>query len=131
MILVTHLPVFLMVASVFTLILIQLTSVQVASSMLWVIRVLAHMTQVCSIAHMFLFRWFVQLILTASSQRLASRPVMVWSPIHSFNWTELATSTLTRTTTIVALRLLTLCNLNNRRVVLERGTSVPLFYFDK
>ena len=45
---------------------------------LLVIRALHLMTQVCSIAHTFLFRWFVQLERTPSSLRSDLRLVTVW-----------------------------------------------------
>jgi len=74
-----------MVSSEFTLTPIQQTSLLTTSlptleisTMLLVIRVLPLMMQVCSTAHTFLFRWFVQLERTPSSPRLASRPDMVW-----------------------------------------------------
>jgi len=53
------------------------------SSTLSVIRVLAHMTLVCSIAHMYLYRWYVPLARTPSSLRSALRPVTEWLLTHS------------------------------------------------
>jgi hypothetical protein len=70
----------------YTSILIQvdITPVQtVVSTTLLVIRVHLLMTQVSSTAHMYPFRWYVQLVRTPSNQKLASRPVMVWLPTHS------------------------------------------------
>ena len=74
-----------MVSSEFTLTHILLTwllttllATLVTSTMLLVIRVPPLMMQVCSTAHMYLCRWYVQLERTPSSLRLASRPDMVW-----------------------------------------------------
>jgi FlaG/FlaF family flagellin (archaellin) len=54
-----------------------LQTVLLTSITLQVIRVLHLMTQVSSTAHMYLSRWYVQLVRTPSSLRSASRPVMV------------------------------------------------------
>ena len=64
----------------------NLTSVMellVTSTTLLVIRVLHLMMLVSSIAHMFLSKWFVPLVRTPSSLRLALRPVMVMLLTHS------------------------------------------------
>jgi len=53
-----------------------------ANSLLLVTKVLTLMMLVCSTAHTFLFRWFVLLVRTPSSPRLASRPDMVWLLTH-------------------------------------------------
>ena len=53
------------------------------STTLLVIRVLHLMTQVCSTAHTFLFRWFVQLERTPSNLRSDSRLVTVLLLTHS------------------------------------------------
>ena len=82
--LVTHLLVFYKVSIVYTSILILLTlvvllklltQVLVISTMLLVIRVLHLMMLVCSTAHMFHYRWFVQLERIVSNQKLALRLV--------------------------------------------------------
>ena len=70
------------VSIVSTSILIRQTLLLTSTTLL-VIRVLHLMTQVCSIAHMYLCRWYVPLVRTASSPRLALRPVMVLLPTHS------------------------------------------------
>ena len=85
MTLVTPSLVFCKVSIVFISILIRQTLVLlvlVLSTTLLVIRVLHLMTQVCSIALTFLFRWFVQLARTPSSLRLALRPVTVLLLTH-------------------------------------------------
>ena len=74
------------IASISILILqtsLLLMALQVTSTTLLVIRVLRLMTQVCSIAHTFLSRWFVPLVRTPSSLRSASRPATVWLLTHS------------------------------------------------
>jgi len=53
------------------------------STTLLVIRVLHLMTQVSSTAHMYLSRWYVQLVRTPSSQKSDLRPATAWSLIHS------------------------------------------------
>jgi len=80
MTLVTPSLVFCKVSIVFISILIRQTLVLlvlVLSTTLLVIRVLHLMTQVCSIAHTFLCRWYVPLARTPSSLRSALRPVTV------------------------------------------------------
>ena len=52
------------------------------STMLLDIKVLHLMMLVSSTAHMFHYKWFVQLVRTASSPKLVSRPVMVWLLTH-------------------------------------------------
>jgi hypothetical protein len=71
----------LLVSIVYTSILILQTPLPISTTLL-VIRVLHLMTQVCSIAHTFLSRWFVPLVRTPSNPRLASRPVMVLLLTH-------------------------------------------------
>ena len=63
---------------------IQLTHQQVVSSTMFVdTKVLHLMTLDCSTAHMFHYRWFVQLERTPSNQKLDLRPATVWSQTHS------------------------------------------------
>ena len=109
--------VFCKVSIVYTSILILLTlpllTQQAATSTtLLVIRVLHLMTQVCSIAPTFLFRWFVQLARTPSSPRLALRPATAWSQTHSLKEPPLAqvASELTATATTEELQLRTSCD---------------------
>jgi len=87
MTLVTPSLVFCKVSIAYTSILILQTSPLltlrvVTSTTLLVIRVLHLMTLVCSIAHTFLFRWFVQLARTPSNQKSDSRPATAWSRTH-------------------------------------------------
>ncbi len=78
-----------------------------------VIRVLPLMTQVCSTAHTFPFKWFVLLERTPSSPKLDLRPATVLFPTHSPKEPRthaVVNSSLTRTATIVALPLRTSCD---------------------
>jgi len=113
--------VFCKVSIVYTSILILQTSVllvltlqpiAVLSTMSSVIRVLPLMMQVCSIAHTFLFRWFVQLVRIPSNPKSALRPVMVLpltpsqkEPIRVWD-----ASVSTATVTTEELRSRTLCD---------------------
>jgi len=92
-----------------------------------VIRVLLLMTQVCSIAPMYLFRWYVQLARTPSSPKLASRRATAWllTPSHRALAKVLAHLPLTLTATIVAFALRTSCDQYSQE--LNRGSSDPLF----
>jgi len=132
MTLVTPSLVFCKVSIVFISILIRqtsplLTQVQATSTTLLVIRVLHLMTLVSSIAHTFLSKWFVPLVRTPSSPRLALRPDMVWSPTHSLKVqpqaTEHCKSTPTVTTDVLLLR--TSCDLNSQGYT--GGSKDPLF----
>ena len=82
MMLVTPSQVSLLVSIVYTSILILQTLLQ-TSTTLSVTKVLHLTTQVCSIAHTFLSRWFVPSVRTPSSLRSASRLVMVLLLTHS------------------------------------------------
>ena len=82
MTLVTPSLVFCLVSIAYISILIRQTY-HLTSTTLLVIRVLHLMTQVCSIAHTFLCRWYVLLERTPSSLRLALRPVTGSLLIHS------------------------------------------------
>ena len=79
---VTPSQVYLLVSTESTLTHIPLTELPISITLL-VIRVLHLMTQVCSTAHTFLFRWFVQLERTPSSLRSDSRLVTVLLLTHS------------------------------------------------
>src|SRR6056300_1452996 len=83
------------------------------STTLLVIRVLHLMTQVCSIAHTFLSKWFVPLVRTPSSLRSALRPVMVLLLTHLLKVQTLAQVVCwsTRTVTTDVLLLRTSCDL--------------------
>jgi len=118
--------VFLTVASVFTSIHTQ--SVVITS--LLVIRVHQHSTLVSSTAHTFLFRWFVQLTRTASSQRSASRHVTEWLQTHSQKVLQSALVLLQRilTSTIVELSLTTLCNKEPGQPVAYKGSFGSPFF---
>jgi hypothetical protein len=48
-----------------------------------VTKALQLLTLVCSIAHTFHCKWFVQLVKILSNQKLDSRLVTVWSQTHS------------------------------------------------
>jgi len=129
MTLVTLSLVFLMVAYVF--ISIHTQSVVTISPL--VIRAPQHSTLVSSIAHTFLFRWFVQLTRTASNQRLASRHVTEWSQTHSLKVLQPVLVLLRRilTSTIVELSLTTLCNIKiGSTDYLKRRLRVPFFYIN-
>jgi len=109
--------VFCKVSIVYTSILMLLTLPLVmvpveTSTTLLVIRVLHLMTLVSSIAHTFLFRWFVQLEQTPSSPRLASRPATVLLLTHSLKVSpqEPVLLPLTRTATTEELLLKTSCD---------------------
>ena len=125
MTLVTPSLVFCKVSIVYTSILIPPTLL-LLSTMLLVIRVLHLMTQVCSIAHMFLSRWFVPSVRTPSSPRLASRPVTVLLLTHSQKELPQVSedSASTQTVTTEESRLLTSCDLFSH---ISRGPSGPLF----
>jgi len=117
--------VFSKVSIVYTSILIQQTLIR-ASTTLLVIRVPAHMTQVSSIAHTFLSRWFVPLVRTPSSLRSASRPVMVSLQTHLQKAPTLVSedSSQTPTVTTEESRLQTSCDSFTTQ---SRGSSDPLF----
>jgi len=72
----------LLVSSAYTLTHTLLTIRQISTTLL-VIRVPAHMMLVSSTAHMFLSKWFVPLVRTPSSLKLALRPDMVLLQTHS------------------------------------------------
>ena len=126
---VTHSLVFSKVSIVYTSILILQTPelAPLTSITLLVIRVLHLMTQVCSIAHTFLSRWFVQLARTPSSQKLASRRATAWllTPSHRAMHKVLAHSPLTLTATTEEFALRTSCDSYSQE--LSRGSSDPLF----
>ena len=82
MTLVTPSLVFLLVSIASTLIHIRQTLL-LRSTTLSVIRVLHLMTQVCSIAHTFLCRWYVPSVRTTSSQKLDLRLATVLLLTHS------------------------------------------------
>jgi len=92
--------------------LLQVTLQMVTSTTLLVIRVLHLMTQVCSTAHTFLFRWFVQLVRTPSSPKLASRPVTGLLLTHSLKeqMQVVVPSRSTKTVTTDVLQLRTSCD---------------------
>jgi len=117
MTLVTPSLVFSKVSIVYTSILIPptsplLTQQTVTSITLSVIREPTLMTLDSSTAHMYLSRWYVPLVRTPSSPRLASRPAMVSLLTHSQKEPTRvsALSRSTRTATIVALLLRTSCD---------------------
>jgi len=114
-----------------TSILILQTSLLTSTTLL-VTKVLHLTTQVCSIAHTFLSRWFVQLARTPSSQKLASRRATAWllTPSHRARHKVLAHSLLTLTATIVAFALRTSCDSYSQ----ELSKEVPfwdLFFYAK
>jgi len=88
-----------------------LQTVLIFSITLQVIRDLLLMMQVCSIAHTFHYRWFVQLERIPSSQKLDLRLATAWSQTHSLKDLLLVLvalrPTLTYTTDVYKLR--TLC----------------------
>ena len=95
-----------------------------------VIRVLLLMTQVCSIAHMFLSRWFVPSVRTPSNQKSDSRPATVSSRTPSQKepskvWDA---SWSTRTATIVALLSRTSCDPFGSHRSSEGGLRTPSFF---
>src|SRR5210317_99668 len=73
----THLLVFLTAVTEFTL-----THMRVVTTWLLAIKVLLHSMQVFSTAHTFLYRWFVRLVRTPSSQKSALRLATAWLQIH-------------------------------------------------
>ena len=83
----------------------------VTSTMLLVTKVLHLTMQVCSIAHTFLYRWFVQWERTPSSQKSGLRLVMVWLLTHLLKdlHKDLVLLQLTLTVTTEELLLQTLC----------------------
>ena len=98
------------------------------SSSSLVIRVLPLMMLVCSIAHTFLSRWFVQLVLTPSSPKSDLRHATAWFLIHSLKarlpfpipiLLLVVTSTPTSTTDVFVL--LTSCDITS-----HRSTQTPL-----
>jgi len=110
-----------------TLFLVQQAMVSITSS---VIRVLHLMTQVCSIAHTFLSRWFVLLVRTPSSQKSDLRPATAWSLIHSLVLTKepiLVLSSLTTTVTTEESRLQTSCDPFHIKFL--RGFFGTLFFY--
>ena len=111
MMLVTHLLVFFKVSTEYTLTHI-LQPVLLSSTMLLDTKVHHHTTQDYSTAHMFHYRWFVQLVRTPSSQKLDLRPDMVWLQTHSLKELieVLVESRQIVTDTIRELQLQTLCN---------------------
>ena len=70
------------------------------------------MTQDYSTAHMYLYKWLEQLDKTHSSQKLVSKPDMVWLLTHSQKEQHkvLVVFQLTVTVTTEELQLQTLCN---------------------
>jgi len=116
------------VSIVSTSILIRQTLLLTSTTLL-VIRVLHLMTQVCSIAHTFLSRWFVPLVRTASSPRLALRPVTVSLLTHLQKAPMLVwvVSVLTATATTEELLLRTSCDLYSHELI--RGSFGTLFFY--
>ena len=102
----------------------------IPTTMLLVIRVLPHMTQVSSTAHMYPSRWSDQLVLTPSNQKLDLRLATVWLLTHSlFSLTVLLTLRhllLHATSTIVVLELRTSCD--SRSQINTRGTERSPFF---
>jgi len=98
------------------------------STTLLVTRVLPLTTQVCSIAHTFLFRWFVPLARTASSQKLDSRPATVSLQTHlrKVQTKVLVLLRATPTATTVALPSRTSCDINSQEFT--QGPSRVLFF---
>jgi len=128
MTLVTPSLVFCKVSIVFISILILQTSLLTSTTLL-VIRVLHLMTQVCSIAHMFLSKWFVPLVRTPSSQKLALRPVMVLLPTHSLKEppSPLDAWQLTETVTTEESRFKTSCDPSDSQDHTQRGICPSFF----
>jgi hypothetical protein len=98
------------VSTRYTSIHIRLTYL-LSSTMSSAIRVKILMMLVSSTAHMFLSKWFVPLVRTPSSLRLASRPVMEWLQTHSLRVLAKvqALSVLTLTVTTEEYKLPTSC----------------------
>jgi len=126
MTLVTPSLVFCKVSIVYTSILI-LQTLLLTSTTLLVIRVLPLMTQVSSTAHTFLSKWFVPLVRTPSSPRLASRPVTVLLLTHSQKEPPLVQvpSTVTLTVTTEESRSPTSCDSFHNSI--QRVLRDPLF----
>ena len=126
MTLVTPSLVFCKVSIVFISIL-MLQTLLPSSTTLLVIRVLPLMMLVSSTAHMFLSKWYVPLVRTPSSQKLALRPAMVLLLTHLLKepLRALVASPLTATVTTEEYRFSTSCDLDSHicwRVLLD-----PLF----
>ena len=122
-----YLPVSIASTSIHIL-LMQLAVRTVSSTSLLVIRVLHLMTQVCSIAHMFLSKWFVPLARTPSSLRSDSSLVMVLLLTHSLALLVVLPPVVSsRTTTVTTDVLLfpTSCDLFSR--FSQRVLRDPLF----
>jgi hypothetical protein len=102
------------------------------STTLLVIRVHRLMTPVSSTAHTFLSKWFVPLVRTPSSPRLASRPVMVSLLTHLLKEPTLVRVFLPRmpTATTEECVLPTLCD--PFHISKSRGTErCPFFILNK
>ena len=127
---VIHLLVFFKVSIESTSTHIQLTNQQVVSSiMLLVTKVLHLMMLVCSTAHTFLYRWFVQLEKIHSSQksalRLVTESLRTHLPKVMFLTKVLVDLRLIQTVTTEEFKLRTLCKKKgyisfNRRETLKR-----------
>jgi len=100
------------------------------STTLLVIRVLHLMTLVSSTAHTFLSKWFVPLVRTPSSPRLALRPATAWSQTHSRKEPPLALALLPRTSTVTTeeSRFRISCDLDSH--IYQGGLRTPFFYLN-
>jgi len=92
------------------------------------------MTLACSIAHMFLYRWFVQSDRTHSSHVSDSRHVTEWSQIHlqKVQQPVLVVWQIVQTSTTVSSRLQTFSDRKNKKkaiLQLEGELRFPLFLF--
>ena len=101
------------------------------STTLLVTKVLHHMMQVYSTAHMYLYKWLEQLVRIHSNQKSGLRLVTVWLLTHLLKELHLVVvvSRLTPTDTIREFKLRTLCNFNY--ILFSRDPSGSLFLFYK
>ena len=127
---VTHLLVFFKVSTEYTSTHIQQTVLHYSTTLL-VTKVLHHMTQVYSTAHMYLYKWLEQLVRIHSNQKSGLRLVTVWLLTHLLKELHLVVvvSRLTLTDTIREFKLRTLCNFNY--ISFSRDPSGSLFLFYK
>ena len=137
MILATHLLEPSMVSSEFTLThtlltlhLVTLIPTLVTSTTQLDTKVLAHMMQDYSTAHMYLSRWYVLWEKTPSSPRLASRPDMVWLLTHLQKEQQeyLADLPLTPTATTEELQLRTSCDIDGHIPFCSKDPPRVLFF---
>jgi len=120
--------VFSKVSIVSTSILIRQTSLLTSTTLL-VTKVDHLTTQVCSIAHTFLFRWFVLLARTPSSQKSALRLVTVSLQTHLHRVRPKVQVLLRATPTATTVASLSRTSCDPFSQGYTRGSSDPLFLY--